>query len=124
MLIKLGKYSMLSIMLFITIALVGCQNLKDAVDDTNEKLEFNKNVSLENIEKIKLGDKETGDGGTTYDEMMELMGGVHPANRAEYEGNGKTIIEAEWWRDNLGNKYISVNFLNEKASGKFQEGLD
>ncbi|QGS68988.1 hypothetical protein CV093_12965 [Oceanobacillus sp. 143] len=58
MLIKLGKYSMLSIMLFITIALVGCQNLKDAVDDTNEKLEFNKNVSLENIEKLNLGIKK------------------------------------------------------------------
>jgi hypothetical protein len=125
MIMKIGKYSWISIMLLLTIALIGCQNLNETVDDdTNEKLVFNKNVSIETLNSIKLGDKETGDGGTTYDEVMEIMGGIHPANRAEYEENNKTMIEAEWWRDDLGYRFISVTFLNEKAIGKFQEGLE
>ncbi|WP_147629038.1 hypothetical protein [Oceanobacillus massiliensis] len=83
---------------------------------------FNENVSIENLEEISLGDDETGEGGTNYEEIVELMGNP-PNNRAEYQENGSTIVEADWRRDNEGNEFISVNFIDGMAVGKFQEGL-
>ncbi|WHX24498.1 hypothetical protein QNH47_09830 [Virgibacillus halodenitrificans] len=120
---KTSKHVACLFTLFVVVSLLGCQHLKNTVMETDEKLVYNESVPIENLERIKLGNSETGEGGSTYDEVMKMMGGQHPADRSEHEENGTSIIEAKWQRDDLGFKFITVTFVNEKAIGKFQKGL-
>ncbi|MGJ9459018.1 hypothetical protein [Oceanobacillus sp. CF4.6] len=111
---KTKGYLVVSIIFIVGVFLGGCQEV-DKV--------FNENVSVENLEKITLGDAETGEGGTTYEEVVDLMG-KDPNNRAERQENGSTIVEADWTRDGHGYEFISVTFIDGMAVGKFQEGLE
>ncbi|RDW18179.1 hypothetical protein CWR48_11360 [Oceanobacillus arenosus] len=122
---KYRKLIVLFIILFIGFALVGCQ---EAAEDTNEELTLNENVTLKNLEKIELGDPDSGNGGMTYEEVMSLMGDISPQFHSELEENGVTKVEANWWRysrsHNYGTDLIGVKFVDGKAVSKFQEGLE
>jgi hypothetical protein len=69
--------------LVVSLFLMGCQSSKNVVEETNEKLLINENVTLENYEKIKIGDLKTGNGGMTYDEVLVLMGDISPQYHSE-----------------------------------------
>jgi malate synthase len=123
-------YRVLSIIiLVISLFLMGCQSSKNVVDETIEQLLVNENVTLENYEKIKIGDPKTGNGGMTYEEVLILMGEISPQFHSEIMNeDGKTEVEANWWRYNrdhqFGTDLIGVKFIDGKAFSKFEEGLE
>lgn len=78
----------------------------------------NENVTIENMDKIKTGDKETGEGGTLYSDVISLFDG-EPDNRYEVEGDPKKV-EAEWYYDVKGYQSITVDFVDDKATKKSQ----
>ena len=102
---------------FILTVLVACNS-----NNVPERNVVNENVTIENMDKIKLGDKETGEGGTSYFEVVKLFH-KKPRNRAEIDGN-PTKVEAQWYYDNKGFQSITVNFVDDKAVKKTQTGMD
>lgn len=102
---------------------------KEVVDETNEKLILNENLTFENFEKIKIGEPKTGEGGMTYEEVLDLMGGIPPQFEAEIQQKDDSWqLEAHWWRYNrrhqFGTDLIGVKFIDGKAFSKFEEGLE
>ncbi|SEN00398.1 hypothetical protein SAMN05192533_10813 [Mesobacillus persicus] len=117
------------ILLFFVVSmfLMGCQT--GSVEETNEQLLLNENVNLDNFEKIKIGDPETGEGGTTYEEVLDLMGDISPQFESEIiDKDDSSELEAHWWRYNrrhqFGTDLIGVKFIDGKAFSKFEEGLE
>jgi hypothetical protein len=105
----------LIVLLFIVVSLVAC----GSADEVR-----NEDVTIENMDKIVLGDKDTGEGGTAYNEVVTLFGDVPPTNESTHEENGVTVTDANWYYDRQGLKLVSVSFVNKKAVGKYQEGLE
>jgi hypothetical protein len=117
------------IILVVSLFLMGCQSSKNVVEETNEQILVNENVTLENYEKIKIGDPKTGNGGMTYEEVLVLMGDISPQFHSEIMNeDGKTEVEANWWRysrdHQFGTDLIGVKFIDGKAFSKFVEGLE
>ncbi|MEN0649458.1 hypothetical protein NSQ82_10575 [Caldifermentibacillus hisashii] len=109
--------------------LTGCQSSKKTAEETDEKLLLNEHVTLENFERIRIGDPKTGEGGMTYEEVLSLMGDISPQFESEIKnGDGSSELEANWWRYTRPHQYgtdlIGVKFINGKAYSKFQEGLE
>lgn len=112
----------------ISIFLMGCQSSKDVVEETNEQLLLNGNVTLKNFNSIKIGDPKTGEGGMTYDEVLDLMGEISPQFHSEIIGEDDSLqVEANWWRfrgPQFGTDLIGVKFIDGKAFSKFEKGLE
>lgn len=121
------KFLILSLtLLFVAAFLIGCQSSKDVVAETNEKLLVNENVTIENFEKIEIGNPKTGEGGMTYEKVLELMGDMPPQSRSEIiSEDGSSEVEATWRRYSRSQQYgtdlIGVKFINGKAFSKFEE---
>jgi uncharacterized protein YxeA len=82
-------------------------------------------VTLENYEKITVGDSLTGEGGMTIEEVTAIFG-KKPDTKSESQSGDMKMIMADWTADgwnNLGDN-VAVTFINGKASGKSQFGLD
>lgn len=95
----------------------------DAKQDT-KKADSN-TVTLENYDKIAVGDTMTGEGGMTLEEVTALFG-KDPDSKSESQSGDMKMIMASWTADgfeNLGDN-ISVTFINGKTSSKAQFGLD
>lgn len=117
------------LLLVVSIFIVGCQSSKNVVEEMNEHLILNENVTLENYEKIKIGDPKTGDCGMTYEEVLALMGDISPQLHSEIVNeDDKTEVEANWWRysrdHQFGTDLIGVKFIDGKAYSKFEEGME
>ena len=118
----------LLLLLVVSMFLMGCQSSKDVVEETNEKLLLNENVTLRNYEKIKIGDPQTGEIGMTYEDVLNLMGDISAQLHSELVNeDGNSEVEVNWWRYNrkyqFGTDLIGVKFIDGKAFSKFQEGL-
>lgn len=103
--------------------------LENVVEETNEELLINENVTLENYEKIKIGYPKTGEGGMTYEEVLVLMGDISPQYHSEvFNEDGHSEVEVNWWRYSRNHQFgidlIGVKFIDGKAFSKFEEGLE
>lgn len=86
-------------------------------------------MTIEKLDKIYIGDPETGEGGMTYKDDLDLMGGISPQFESIIEReDGGSEVEAHWWRYNrrlqYGTDLIAVKFINGKAYSKYEEGLE
>jgi hypothetical protein len=73
-------------------------------------------VTKVNYDKIKNGDVMTGEGGSTLQEVLEIMG--EPSGKSESEFNGN-IVKRYDWNDLWGSgTMINVTFTNDKVSDK------
>lgn len=97
-----------------------------AKEEPKEKKKDDKNtVTLENYDRIVVGDSLTGEGGLTVEEVTAIFG-KKPDTKSESQSGDMKMIMASWTADgwaNVGDN-VSVTFINGKASGKSQFGLD
>lgn len=74
-------------------------------------------VTKENYDKIKAGDTVTGEGGSTLEEVVALLG--EPSTKSESDlGDGNKMMIYNWsdlWGEGT---MITVTFINDKVSGK------
>lgn len=73
-------------------------------------------ITKVNYDKIKNGDVLTGEGGSTLQEVMEIMGEPSSKSESEFQGN---IVKYYNWSDLWGSgTMITVTFTNDKVSDK------
>lgn len=122
-----------------SMALVACGTTEEPTEQTTaepktteatpepkkEKAESKNKVTLENYEKLKVGDTITGEGGATMEEVTALFGS-EPDMKSESETSGMKMIVASWnatGMENLGDN-VSLTFMNGKLTAKSQFGLE
>lgn len=80
-------------------------------------------LTYENFEQVVVGDEITGNGGSTYEEVVELMGS-EPNMKDEVDMGENKLVQAQWYEEGEpdSESYMSVNFTEGKASYKGQHG--
>lgn len=89
------------------------------------KKETKNPITLENYEKIKVGDSITGEGGSTFEEVTALLGDK-PTTKSESGSGDMKMVVVAWNAEgfsNLGDA-ISLVFTNDKVTNKTQVGLE
>lgn len=82
--------------------------------------EEKKKIMLDDYNSITTGDSLTGDGGTSYDDVVKKVG--EPSSKSESQSGDLKMVMASWTKNingELGANF-NVTFINGKASSKSQ----
>lgn len=82
--------------------------------------EEKKKITLDDYNSITTGDSLTGDGGTSYDDVVKKVG--EPSSKSESQSGDLKMVMASWTKNingELGANF-NVTFINGKASSKAQ----
>lgn len=125
-----------TMMLAMGMLLVGCQgdeSEKAPVQAEAKKADIKKvedvviepGMTLENFDKIVVGDEETGKGGSTYEEVVKLFGEEAPGKASMSMGDVK-IDQFQWFEGGMldAEEVFHVQFKNGLVFGKDKEGFD
>jgi hypothetical protein len=120
-----------TMMLAMGMLLVGCQgdeSEKAPVQAEVKKVEdvvIEPGITLENFDKIVVGDEETGKGGSTYEEVVLLFGEEAPGKASMSMGDVK-IDQFQWFEGGMfdAEEVFHVQFKNGLVFEKDKEGFD
>lgn len=82
-------------------------------------------LTLENFDKIVVGNKETGEGGSTYDEVVLLFRKEAP-RKTSIIVNDMNVDQFQWFEGGVSDaeEIFHVNFKNGLVFEKYTEGFD
>ena len=125
-----------TMMLAMGMLLVGCQgdeSEKEPVQVEAKKADIKKvedvaiepGMTLENFDKIVVGDEETGKGGSTYEEVVLLFGEEAPGKASMTMGDVK-VDQFQWFEGGMfdAEEIFHVQFKNGLVFQKDKEGFD
>jgi type IV secretory pathway VirB10-like protein len=82
-------------------------------------------MTLENFDKIVVGDKETGEGGSTYDEVVLLFRKEAP-RKTSIMVKDMNVDQFQWFEGGVSDaeEIFHVNFKNGLVFEKYTDGFD
>ena len=116
-----------TMMLAMGMLLVGCSgdvSKKSPVQEESKEVKAGPGINIENYDKIVVGDKKTGEGGSTYAEVVALLGQEAPG-KASMKMGGVAHDQFQWFEGGMSNAedILYINFIDGLVNEKLVDGF-